>query len=222
MPPELLQLLQAILGGGQRQAAPQGGQPNVLDILRATDTDPVGTANKLSGLPSYAPGSQSPFNTGFFSPSLTPEARIASQGNSAINQWAQLGGVQGVDAGKVQGLTQQKNQAGAAMAGSVPPRTDYGEVQQPIPIPVAPPQHVGSWLPAPGGGWELLGPTGPNSGGGNVLSTLPPGSTPAAPPIQEQPLPAAQPVGRGRKPRNPFGQGNFGFSAGGGRGAFGY
>ncbi len=34
--------------------------------------------------------------------SLTPEARLASQGPSAMNQWGQLGQVTGVDAGKLQ------------------------------------------------------------------------------------------------------------------------
>lgn len=67
-------------------------------------SDPVGYANKMSQLPSYMPGSQSPFNTGFFGSQLTPEARLASQGPSATTQWALRGGVQGVDAGTLRGL----------------------------------------------------------------------------------------------------------------------
>ncbi len=39
---------------------------------------------------------------------LSPEARLASQGASAMNQWGQLGQVDGVDAGKLQGLMGQK------------------------------------------------------------------------------------------------------------------
>ena len=41
-----------------------------------------------------------PFDTGFFQNSasqMTPEARLASQGPSAMNQWGAQGGVQGVD-----------------------------------------------------------------------------------------------------------------------------
>lgn len=44
-------------------------------------------------------------------PQLTPEARLASQGNNATNQWAQLGGVEGVDPQKLHEMNQ------AAMAG---------------------------------------------------------------------------------------------------------
>jgi hypothetical protein len=35
-------------------------------LIAALRNDPVGDANRTSGLPSYAAGSTSPFNTGFF------------------------------------------------------------------------------------------------------------------------------------------------------------
>lgn len=223
MPPELLQIIQRLLGGGgMQQPQPQQGG-GILDILRATDPDPVGTANKLSQLPSTAPGSQNPFMSGFFNPenqaaSMSPEARLASQGASATNQWAALGGMPGVVDPKVMNPFMQAKQT-AGMAA--PPRTDYGEVVGPTPIPVAPPPQVGSWMGNVNSGWELLGPSAPGEGGGNVLGMIPPGSTPAAPPIREEVAPPYA-VGKGRKPRNPFGQGNFGFGAGGRRPAFGY
>lgn len=59
--------------------------------------DPQGYANKVTQLPSYAPGSQSPFNTGFFNNTLKPEAALASQGLSATAQWGLRGGVAGID-----------------------------------------------------------------------------------------------------------------------------
>lgn len=63
-------------------------------------SDPVGYANKVTSMPSYAPGSQSPFNTGFFQTGasvMTPAARLASEGRSATAQWGLRGGVQGID-----------------------------------------------------------------------------------------------------------------------------
>lgn len=214
-------LMQLLQGQGQRQQ-PQVQQPNALDILQATDPDPVGTANKLSSLPSTSPGSQNPFATGFFNSensaaSMSPEARLASQGNSAMSQWAQLGGMPGVDGSKIKGMLGAK----AAVAGGAPPRTDVGEIRGPEAIPVAPPPQVGSWMGSPASGWQLLGPTEPGSGGGNILNSLPPGTTPAST-LTEAPMPLVQPIGKGRKPRNPFGGGNFGFGAGGGKPAFGY
>lgn len=211
-----------LLGGGAT-AQPGASQTNVTDILRATDPDPVGTANKLGNLPSTAPGSLSPFATGFFNPenratSLTPGARLASQGSNAMNQWASLGGVSGVDPNKLAALQKAKIAAGM----SAPPRTNYGEVQQPEVTPSAPPPHVGSWLGSPATGWQLVGPKDATSGGGNLLGTIPPGSTPAAPPNWEEPQPPTKAVGKGRKPRNPFGAPGFGFGVGVGHRAFSY
>ena len=60
----------------------------------------------------------SPFDTGFFKSSaaqLTPEARLASQGNNAMNQWAQLGQVDGVDPQKLRGLNAQTGFGAPAM-----------------------------------------------------------------------------------------------------------
>lgn len=47
-------------------------------------------------------------------PQLTPEARLASQGNSAANQWAQLGGVQGINQPALDGLNQGRQEASRA------------------------------------------------------------------------------------------------------------
>lgn len=73
----------------------------IKTALTEQRNDPVGDFSKRASLPSYAPESQSPFSTGYFnqpsSAGLSPEAVQASQGNSATNQWAQLGGIPGVD-----------------------------------------------------------------------------------------------------------------------------
>jgi hypothetical protein len=45
-------------------------------------------------------------------PELTPAARIAVQGPSATNQWAQLGAYQGIDPAEVARLTQNRRFAG--------------------------------------------------------------------------------------------------------------
>lgn len=207
MPPELLQLLQTLLSGGSARQ-PQQPQTNILDILRATDPDPVGTNNRLAGLPSYAPGSQSPFATGFFNPenratSLTPEARLASQGNNAMNQWAQLGGVSGVDPSALATMNAAK-----ARPHATPPRTDFG----PVPAPPIPPEpatpQVGSWMGGPQTGWELIGPKGPGSGGGFLLDSVP-GVPPPKP--NETPFGIVNPTVR-RKPKAGRGGTSFGAS----------
>lgn len=203
MPPELMKLLAQMLGGGAQQ--PQQQQPNVLDILQATDPDPVGTANKLSGLPSYAPGSQSPFNTGFFGPSATPEARLASQGSSAQNVWSQLGGMQGVNGQAVADLTGARNQMAAS--NGAPPRTDVGEVMQPTPIPVAPAPQVGSWMGDVNSGWNLIGPARAGEGGGSLLGSVPSPKTPTMP--FETPFGVSRPA----KPKAGRGAFNAGASA---------
>jgi hypothetical protein len=81
-------------------APASGGQTDLAGLLQqlTINRDPVGYFNKMSQLPSYIPGSLSPFNTGFFTnPPLTPEGRLASQGGSAMTQWGLRGGVQGID-----------------------------------------------------------------------------------------------------------------------------
>lgn len=85
--------------------------PRLLTALRH---DPQGDANK-----GYVPGvdnQSNPFSNGFFKNSaaqLSPEARQASQGNSAMTQWGLLGQVPGLDAGKLAAATPVQAQAPA-------------------------------------------------------------------------------------------------------------
>lgn len=179
MPPELLQLLQTMMqqrvGGGTGSPTPAPAAPagfDILGLLKATDPDPVGTANRLSGLPSTAPGSQSPFTTGFFNPensaaSLTPEARLASQGNNAMNQWAQLGGMTGVDPTALAKM----NAGAAAVPNAGPPMSGFGAIEPPPVQPTLP--GVGSWLGNPTTGFDLVGPKNPTEGGGFILDSIP-------------------------------------------------
>jgi len=99
-PDPLMAILGKLLAPQQSQGG--GGGVDLAGLINTLHSaqDPVGYANKMSQLPSYMQGSQSPFNTGFFKTGtsvLTPEARIASEGGSATNQYAQRGGVRGVD-----------------------------------------------------------------------------------------------------------------------------
>jgi hypothetical protein len=70
--------------------------------------DPVAYANKMASLPSYAPGAQTPFNTGYFNQpssfgftpeqvvatrdlgSVTPEERTATRGLGAADAWKKI------------------------------------------------------------------------------------------------------------------------------------
>jgi hypothetical protein len=119
-PPQQQQIPQ--VGGGQAPMQPQAQDPltaflmgqqnqqqqpmipafNPTELVNALRSEgPVAEFNKLASLPSYAQGSQSPFAAGFFQqPSqmgLSPEAVLASQGNTATNQWGQMGGVPNVN-----------------------------------------------------------------------------------------------------------------------------
>jgi hypothetical protein len=89
------QILQALMSQYQPQESPSEAL-----ITKKMLQDPVGYYNKMASLPSNAPGSLSPFAPGgqFENvPRLTPAAQLASQGNTATNQWAQMGGVEGMD-----------------------------------------------------------------------------------------------------------------------------
>lgn len=104
----------AVLGqalSGIGAAHPGIDIPGLLTALRH---DPQGDANK-----GYVPGvdnQSNPFSTGFFQNSasqLSPEARQASQGGSAMTQWGLLGQVPGLDAGKLAAATPVQAQAPA-------------------------------------------------------------------------------------------------------------
>ena len=60
-------ILQSIMSAGKGVVAPSGGSP-ALQLLKQIqqNRDPVGQYNNRSNLPSDAPGSTSPFATGFF------------------------------------------------------------------------------------------------------------------------------------------------------------
>lgn len=87
--------------------APQP-QQDLSGLLAQLRNDPQGDANK-----GYIPGvsnASSPFSNGFFNDSaasMSPEGRMATQGRSAMNQWAQQGAVPGVDASALQSLMGQ-------------------------------------------------------------------------------------------------------------------
>lgn len=102
------------------------------------------------------PGPSNPFSNGFFNfgaAQMSPEARMATQGGSAMNQWAQLGGVDGVDPGKLQGLmshmtpTPHPYQSAESVDQFSDPfaRRRLEQMQNPTPRPVPmPPRPTGN------------------------------------------------------------------------------
>lgn len=99
---QMMALLMKLLAP-QPQAT--SGGADMGSLLAQLRNDPVGDRNR-----NYAAGTDNaanPFANGFFQNSaadMTPEARLASQGRSAANQWGQLGQLPGVDAGKLSAL----------------------------------------------------------------------------------------------------------------------
>lgn len=102
---QMMALLMKLLAP-QPQAT--SGGTDMGSLLAQLRNDPVGDRNR-----NYAAGTDNaanPFANGFFQNSaadMTPEARLASQGRSAANQWGQLGQLPGVDAGKLTALMGQ-------------------------------------------------------------------------------------------------------------------
>lgn len=85
----------------QQQVEPMSQTINAL--AEAVRSDKIGESNRTTGMPSYSPESTGPFNSGYFK-QLTPEAQVASEGNTPTNFYAQRGGVQGVDGAGVQAM----------------------------------------------------------------------------------------------------------------------
>lgn len=75
--------------------------------------------------PSTGRSSGNAFDSGFFksgASQLTPEALLASQGNNAMNQWAQRGGVQGVNSTELARMNQVRQEQGVY---NPPPATTW-------------------------------------------------------------------------------------------------
>lgn len=101
----------------QQQAGQLQSQQNYFD-----NTNPLGRVGMSNARPAgLTPGSEWSAMFGDNAASaMTPEARMASQGRSATNQWAQLGGVPNVDPTKLQALmTQRTPTPGVAPIDSV-------------------------------------------------------------------------------------------------------
>lgn len=108
VPPNPQANIWSMLGQALAGAGASGKGLDIPALLTALRNDPQGDANK-----GYIPGvdnASSPFSNGFFkdgASNMSPEARVASQGRSATNQWAALGGVPGVDPAKLQNIMGQ-------------------------------------------------------------------------------------------------------------------
>jgi hypothetical protein len=71
-------LISSLMAPAQPLAAAPGLDLSGLVQTMQQAKDPVGYFNKMSQLPSYAPGSMSPFNTGYFQ---APDTRLAEMTN---------------------------------------------------------------------------------------------------------------------------------------------
>lgn len=153
--------------------APQQQSPGIdfAKLFGAMRNDPVHDQN--SAYNAGVSGPANPFSNGFFNDtaaSMSPEARVASQGRSATNQWAQLGGVPGVDPEKL------KNIMGGMTPTSGPQATPQETFSDPFFMrkqklgPYTPDNTIGNPTPIPANGMTPFGPVGPDA------SLLPPGT----------------------------------------------
>jgi len=82
-------------------------QPTIEEAYAAKRQaqDPVGWANKMRSIPGYE--WNNPAGAFYNKPQLSPEAVLASQGNTAGNQWARQGGAKGIDPEELKRLNEQ-------------------------------------------------------------------------------------------------------------------
>lgn len=163
MPPnQLASLFQLLLGGGQQPQAPSGQidfskvDPNTpiagedpyspVAFLRALRNDPVGDRNKQWTMTGPGGGFDMAKEAGFFGPQPNAEAKLASQGPSAANQWAQAGMVDGIREPVFQQAMSQMLQQG-------PPQRPQAPAV--VPFQPQPYQQVGTWMPGAPGFEEL-------------------------------------------------------------------
>lgn len=169
--PNFLAFMEKMLGR-QQQQAPAG--PDLSALLSQIRNDPQGDANRA-----YVPGHEgpgNPFNNGFFNNSasnLTPEGRMATQGRSAQNQWAQLGQNGGVDPSTLTALMGKMTPIPSGPP--LEPLDQYSDpfaaaridhIRHPVPAQMPQPREVRRATPV--GPGELYGQNNP--------VTLPPGT----------------------------------------------
>jgi hypothetical protein len=105
-----------------------------------TNTDPLGATARSNSRPmGLTSGSEW---SGMFgdnaASAMSPEARMASQGNSATNQWASMGQNPGVDPYVLQGLNQQVGQQRAQNPMPTPNYAGAAANASPAPFQISP------------------------------------------------------------------------------------
>lgn len=139
--------IMALMGQQGQQFSPMDHANADLARLRGLRNDPQGDAN-LGYVPGQGgPGSPwaGPLQFNNQASQMSPEAQMATQGRTATNQWAQLGGVPSVDSGKLQGLMGQMTPTPWLHATEAETFADpkfipklnqklFGQFQQPQPI----------------------------------------------------------------------------------------
>lgn len=185
------------------QQPQQQQQPQDLGaLLGQLRNDPQGDANH-----SYMPGmnnASNPFSNGFFQSSasqMTPEARLASQGPSAMNQWGAMGQVGGVDPNVLQGLNQQVQQTRSANPHAAPDFASAAATASPSPYQTQDSganMTLGEMLmgrnegPNQTAAWQSQGSPQPGFGfGGSGKPTPKPKPTPTPPPVRVARFPQA-------------------------------
>lgn len=123
---------------------------SMVDLITALRNDPQADRNKMWTMTGPGGGFDMAKEAGFFGPQVSPEAKLASQGASAVNQWAQLGQVPEINQEVFAQAQAGRNVGPLAMLGTAPSSAPAARLQ-PQPF-----QQVGTWMPAGPGMEELL------------------------------------------------------------------
>jgi hypothetical protein len=105
-------LMQLLAGMAQRWRPPETTLEKGTGFRYAQD--PEGWMNKMRSMPGYE--WNDPAGAFYNSPRMSPEATLASQGNNATNQWAQLGAYEGIDPDTLRQLNSRRSQYGSGRA----------------------------------------------------------------------------------------------------------
>jgi hypothetical protein len=106
------QLMQLLARMAERWRPPETFSEKAVGLQYAED--PVGWLNKMRSAPGYE--WTNPAGAFYGRPQMSPEAVLASQGNTAANQWAQLGAYKEINPDVLRQLNRSRAQYGSGRA----------------------------------------------------------------------------------------------------------
>jgi hypothetical protein len=106
------QLMQLLARMAERWRPPETFSEKAVGLRYAED--PVGWLNKMRSAPGYE--WTNPQGAFYGRPQMSPEAVLASQGNTAANQWAQLGAYKEINPDVLRQLNRSRAQYGSGRA----------------------------------------------------------------------------------------------------------